>query len=78
MPIDPATGFPTTAEDRTAGKLADLERRVKNLERARPTIQTGSAAPTGTPREGTPYGRATGTGEFWLYIGGTWRKVALT
>lgn len=77
MPLDPNSGLPLSRDAKLADDLADLRRRVKALEQNRPTIQAGSAAPSGTPREGTPYGRATGTGEFWLYIGGAWRKVAL-
>ena len=40
MPLDPAHGLPTTPERKVLDDLADLKRRVRNLEQARPTIQT--------------------------------------
>lgn len=78
MPIDPGQGFPTSDNARLRDDIKDLDRRLRAVENGAPTIQTGTAAPSTTPRAGTPYGQDSATGFFWLYIGGTWRKVALT
>lgn len=77
MAIDPAAGFPHTAAGRTTDKLADLERRVKNLEQGNPTIAAGTGAPSSAPRDGTPFAQ-TDTPRLWLYVGGAWRFTTLT
>jgi len=68
---------PTTADGRTQDRLADLERRLRVLERGVPRIQTFTGAPTATVRSGTP-GLQTDTPRLWLNVGGTWRFTTLT
>lgn len=77
MPIDPAAPLAMTPEARTVERLADLERRLSELERGT-VAPTSTAAPAGIGREGYLRGQDTGTGRLWLYVGGAWRFVALT
>jgi hypothetical protein len=64
-------------EGRSADRLAELERRLDRLERGNPTIIAGTAAPTSTPRDGTPYLETT-TPRLYLRSGGAWRYTTLT
>ena len=77
MPVDPAAGFALDPAGRTAERLAELERRLAALERGAPTIQTGTSAPTTSPRDGTPY-LETAPARLYLRAAGVWRLVALT
>lgn len=82
MPIDPLNGRPTDPEQRTADRLAELERRVRRLEGANPSpaVTVGSGAPTASAAnlaEGTRYIDRAGTGRLYFVVAGAWRSVAL-
>lgn len=77
MPLDPAAGFPTTPEGRTADRLADHERRLRALEAGGPTIQQIEGAPTSAPRDGTPAVDKTNV-RLWLRVNGSWKYTVLT
>lgn len=77
MPIDPAAGYAQDTAGRTAERLADLERRVRQLENA-PTASVGTATPTQNAAEGAVYGQSDGTPRLWLRVAGAWRFVNLT
>lgn len=76
MPIDPAQGIPLDPAQRSADRMAELERRVGRLEGS-PTIQAAGGAPTTAPRDGTPYVDTTAV-RLYLRVNGAWRYVALT
>jgi hypothetical protein len=76
VPIDPTTPAPATPAGRTAAKLADLERRLAALERGVPTIQTGTGAPTSSPRDGTPYADVAAP-RLYLRVNGAWKSTVL-
>lgn len=79
MPVDPAQGFPTTPEARTADAIADLRRRVQRLEGSNPSTQSGAGAPTASAaglRTGTAY-IDTSTNRLYYVVAGAWKFVAL-
>lgn len=80
MPIDPAQGIPTTPERRTAERLAELERDVRRLGSANPTVQSGQGPPTIAAaglRTGTSYIDETNNRIYYV-VAGNWRYAALT
>lgn len=79
MPIDPAI-VTTDETEKRAGQLADLDRRLRNLERGQSTIQVANGAPSAsaaTLREGTPYVDRTNN-RLYVVVNATWKSVALT
>jgi len=59
-------------------KIAELERRVKDLERQRFAVPVQAGAPAaGDGGSGSLAGDSTST-RLWVKIGSTWRFVALT
>lgn len=85
MPLDPAIGYPTTAGDRVADRLADYDRRLRLLETGRgvPLVSGLPADPTLTPiidylADATNgvvwrlrYRAASASAYKWEYIGGS-------
>lgn len=79
MPLDPAL-IATDPAAKAAGQIADLERRLRNLERGQATIQTGDGAPTvsaATMRDGTPYLDETNS-RLYVVVNSVWKYAALT
>lgn len=79
MPTDPAQGFPRTPDQRTADRLAAIERELGELRRAA-VVQVGAGAPSvpaANLRNGTPYIDQTANRLYYV-VNGAWRYVALT
>lgn len=76
MPLDPAQGFATTTDGRTAERLAELTRRLEVLERSTAIVTAGAGAP-GSAVTSRFYVDETNN-RLYVRVAGTFRYTALT